>query len=257
MALIVDNVSVCFGANTVLHKLNFGPIKTGTITVILGSNAAGKSTLLRRIAGEINGPGRVIVNDRIVTDWPVHHENRPAYVPQNIFTDSCLRVIEAVVLAKKQTCGWRVKSSELAEIAILLQLLDINDLSDIPLNKLSGGQRQLVSIAQALIRYPKILLLDEPTSALDIQRQFGFLSLLRNLAIQKKLCIIMVLHDINLALRFSDNIAVLHKGEIISFGTPVNIINSELLLKVYRVQARVEKCSHGIPQVIIDGVEQT
>ncbi|WP_291439841.1 ABC transporter ATP-binding protein [Desulfovibrio sp.] len=252
--LLVNNVSVQFGAKRVLRGLSMGPVRGGSITALLGSNAAGKSTLLRRISGELTGPGLVRVEGRNVTDWPQQHPNRPAYVPQNIFSDTSLRVVEAVLLAGKLAGAWHVTTSELDTVSEVLRLLHIERLANTPLNELSGGQRQLVFIAQALIRKPRILLLDEPTSALDIQRQFELLSLLRRYAREKGLCIVAALHDINMALRFADRLAVLHQGEIIAFGEPREVITEELLLQVYSVVAHIEEMSSGAVQVVVDGV---
>lgn len=255
--LTVTHVSVTFDTRTILNNLSFGPLAAGSVTALLGSNAAGKSTLLRRIAGELRGPGEVIVAGQRVESWPSHHPNHPAHVPQDIAMRSSLRVFEAVLLANKQGGGWSVGEEELDTVTRILHTLEIHTLADRELAALSGGQRQLVSIAQALIREPTILLLDEPTSALDLQNQFEVLDLLRRLAKERAMCVVMAIHDINHALRFADHVVVLHRGHVHASGHPLTVLTPDLLKQVYGVEARLEHCSQGHPIMVIDRSTRT
>lgn len=250
--LNVLGVSVAFDTRVVLRNLNFGPLRTGSVTALLGSNAAGKSTLLRRMAGELSGAGQVEVAGNAVESWPPYHRNRPAHVPQDISMGSSLRVFEAVLLASKQGSGWSVADDEMDAVTRMLQTLEILALADRELATLSGGQRQLVSIAQALIRDPRILLLDEPTSALDLQNQFEVLDLLRRLARDRSMCVVMAIHDINHALRFADHVVVIHQGGVEAVGPPLDVLTPGLLQKVYGVRARLERCSQGQPFLVVD-----
>ncbi len=166
--------------------------------------------------------------------------------------NSSLRVMEAVLLSSKQDGKWGVESHEIDAVTSILHTLQIHTLANRELVSLSGGQRQLVSIAQALIRQPRILLLDEPTSALDLKRQFEVLTLIRRLSHERKYCALIAIHDINHALRFADQIAVLHEGTVQAYGPPRDVVTPELLAHVYGVAARVEQCSYGYMQVIVD-----
>lgn len=250
--LNVSGVSASFGSRTVLRGVSFGPLEEGSITALLGSNAAGKSTLLRRIAGELCGVGMIEVVGQPIESWPEHHPNRPAHVPQDISMGSSLRVFEAVLLASKQGGAWSVNADELDAVTRMLQTLEINDLADRELAALSGGQRQLVSIAQALIRQPRVLLLDEPTSALDLQNQFEVLDLLRRLTRERAMCVVMAIHDINHALQFADRVVVIHEGRVDTSGPPVDVLTPSLLQRVYGVQARLERCSRGRPFLVVE-----
>jgi iron complex transport system ATP-binding protein len=122
------------------------------------------------------------------------------------------------------------------------------------MGELSGGQRQLASLAQTLVREPEILLMDEPTSALDLSRQVEVLGLMRELAQARGMVVLIALHDLNHALRFSDQAIVIADGRLVACGSSPNIITSDLLRDVYHVNARIEPCSRGIGQVIVDGV---
>jgi iron complex transport system ATP-binding protein len=252
--LDVRDVSVTLGSRRVLRGLSFGPLAAGTVTALIGSNAAGKSTLLRRIAGELDGPGAVTIAGRPLQDWPARHPNRPAHVPQDISMNSSLRVMEAVLLSSKQGAKWGVgvEDHEIDAVTSILHTLQIQALANRELASLSGGQRQLVSIAQALIRQPRILLLDEPTSALDLKRQFEVLTLIRRLSRERRFCALIAIHDINHALRFADRIVVLHQGCVQAYGAPEEVVTPALLALIYGVAARVEPCSSGYPQVIVD-----
>ncbi|MGP5149486.1 ATP-binding cassette domain-containing protein [Vreelandella alkaliphila] len=117
---------------------------------------------------------------------------------------------------------------------------------------LSGGQRQLVSAAQALVQEPEILMLDEPTSALDLNRQINLLSVLRRLADERNMLILVALHDLGHALRFTDAAMVLEHGRLIACGPTEEVISPELLRQVYKVTARIEPCSKGRPQLIVE-----
>lgn len=250
--LNVSGVSVAFGSRMVLRDVSFGPLKEGSITALLGSNAAGKSTLLRCITGEMRGVGIIEVVGRPIESWPEHHTNRPALVPQDISMGSSLRVFEAVLLASKQGGAWSVNADELDAVTRMLQTLDISDLADRELAALSGGQRQLVAIAQALIRRPRVLLLDEPTSALDLQNQFEVLDLLRRLTREHAMCVVMAIHDINHALQFADHVVVIHEGRVDTSGPPIDVLTPSLLQRVYGVQARLERCSRGHSFLVVE-----
>ena len=122
------------------------------------------------------------------------------------------------------------------------------------LDRLSGGQKQLAGLAQALAREPRLLLLDEPTSALDLHYQLRVLDLAREAAAERGMTVMIVLHDLQAAARVSDRIAVMAKGRLVAFGAPDEAVTPEILGEVYRVSARVQRCDRGVLQVMIDDV---
>ncbi len=251
--LAVRDLAVSYGSRVVLQDVSLPDLRGGEITALLGPNAAGKSTLFRRIVGQLSGPGTVALDGRDLADLPPLDPARPCYLPQDTTATAVLTVFEAVLLAGKQGGAWRVSDAEADQVARTLGLLEIGDLAERQLNELSGGQRQLVGLAQALVRQPRILLLDEPTSALDLQRQVEVLDLLRHLAHAQGMCVVLAIHDLNQALRFADRVVVLGGGRVIATGAPRAVLTPVLLRQAYGVEARVEQCSRGLPFLVVDG----
>lgn len=219
------------------------------MVALLGANAAGKSTLFRRIFGLLHGKGNVHV-EGATSARPI------AYMPQDNGARPVLSVYESILLARMQGRRLKVFDEDHAKVEDMLHLLGITHLRSRNLGDLSGGQRQMVSAAQALAQDPQILLLDEPTSALDLSHQIDLLSLLRSLADEQGLLIIVALHDLGHDLRFSDAALVLHRGGLIACGTTSDVITPQLLQDVFDVEARIETCSKGRPQLIVDGRSQ-
>ena len=155
---------------------------------------------------------------------------------------------------KQHGGGWTVQPEDLVFIDETLASLGIRDIAFRQLGELSGGQRQLASVAQTLVREPEVLLMDEPTSALDLHRQLQVLAFTRELARRRGLLVFIAIHDLNQALRFSDKTLVLANGRLCASGPSSSVISAEMLHEVYQVNARVERCSHGTLQVIVDAV---
>jgi len=243
--LALENVGVAYGRRQILSGITTPEMIGGEVIAVIGPNAAGKSTLFRRIAGLLGGAGNVRV------DSPAGRA--PCYLPQDTAVNAVLTVYESVLLARKQGGSWSVGDDELAAIDEALHALDIADLAFRGLGELSGGQRQLVSIAQTLVRRPEIMLLDEPTSALDLHRQFEVLSLVGRLARERQICVLIAIHDLNQALRIADKVMVLSQGRLAAFGDPRKIITPSLLEDVYGVVARVEARDGETPYVVVQG----
>jgi len=139
-------------------------------------------------------------------------------------------------------------------VMTLLRQLGIEHLALHYLDQLSGGQKQLVGLAQSLIRQPALLLLDEPLSALDLNYQFHVMDLVKRETQRRNIVTVVVVHDINIALRHGDHVLILKKGQLVADGDPGEVITPDTLAEVYGVRGRVEPCSQGMKQVIIDGL---
>ncbi|KAB0677418.1 ABC transporter ATP-binding protein [Aureimonas leprariae] len=245
VSLALEGVGVRYGHTEVVGGVTVPTLRGGGLTAVIGPNAAGKSSLFKRIAGLASGPGTV------------HVEGDGAgsirYMPQDTGANAVLTLYESVVLAAKLGSSLRVSDAELAHIDEILDALRIADIAFRNLGELSGGQRQLAGIAQALVRRPRILLMDEPTAALDLHRQMEVLSLMRGLARRDDMVVLIAIHDLNHALRFCADTIVVANGRMAACGPSAEIVTAELLRDVYRVSGRIERCSHGLPHVIVDG----
>lgn len=247
--LQLDNLGARYGEREILRGVTTSTFLGGQVVAVVGPNAAGKSTLFKRMAGLLDGPGHVQLHDS-----QKGHDGI-CYMPQGLNASARLTVYESVLLARKQLAPtWVVHDDELKLVDQTLAALGISELSARNLGELSGGQQQLVSIAQTLVREPEILLMDEPTSALDMHRQVQVLNFMATLARQRQVIVFIALHDLNQALRFADQVLVIADGTAQGSGPSDTVINEEMLRKVYRVDARIEECSRGQRHILIDGI---
>lgn len=241
MTLDVQSAGFAFGAHAVLSDVSIRDVARGTVTAVIGPNAAGKSTLFRGIAGVLRMSGTVHLDGRrLDTASRREQAQHICYLPQHPFSAAILTAFEAVLLARKQRDSWRVTSEDRRVVADTMALLGIGALAERYVDELSGGQQQLVSVAQALVRQPSVLLMDEPTSALDLRHQLEVLALLRHVAEDRDVVVMMAVHDLNLAARFADRLVMLSEGRIIADGDPATVLTRDRLGAVYGVEARVE-----------------
>ncbi|WP_434705882.1 ABC transporter ATP-binding protein [Pseudomonas sp. Z1-12] len=245
----LENLGARYGQRTVIRGVTTAAFVGGQVVAVVGPNAAGKSTLFKRMAGLIDGPGQVVLEDSKKGPQGI------SYMPQGLNASARLTVYESVLLARKQlTPGWVVHDDELELVDDILAALGITELSFRNLGELSGGQQQLVSIAQTLVREPEILLMDEPTSALDMHRQVQVLNFMRALARKRQVIVFIAIHDLNQALRFADQVLVIADGTAQGSGPSAEVISESMLRKVYKVEARIEQCSRGERHILIDDI---
>ncbi|WP_322617385.1 ABC transporter ATP-binding protein [Pseudomonas sp. BIC9C] len=244
-----ENLGARYGQREIISGITTSTFSGGQVVAVVGPNAAGKSTLFKRMAGLIDGPGRVNLQDSKKGHQGI------SYMPQGLNASARLTVYESVLLARKQlTPGWTVDDDELKRVDQILGALAITELSFRNLGELSGGQQQLVSIAQTLVREPEVLLMDEPTSALDMHRQVQVLNFMRELARQHEVIVFIAIHDLNQALRFADQVLVIAEGTTKGSGPSEAVITGQMLRDVYKVDARIEKCSRGQRHILIDDI---
>jgi len=246
VSLSLDQIGARYGRRTILHDATTPDIQGGVLTALVGANAAGKSTLFRRIAGQLRGTGAVRLTGATKDDL--------RYMPQDTAMTAALTVYESIILALKQGAGgWRLAASELAAVDDVLHRFGIAHLAERQLPELSGGQRQSVSIAQTLVTRPKIVLMDEPTSALDLYRQYEVLEALRSYAAETGAVMILALHDLNQVMRACGTVIALGEGRILASGPALEVLTPALISQLYGIDSRVERCSRGCPMMIVDG----
>lgn len=254
--LVIAQVSAGYRSRRVLHDLTLPPITAGHVTALVGPNGAGKSTLLRVVAGLLPARGSVRLGDRELIGASIDaHAAHVSFMPQLQTQRIGLTVFESVIAALEATPLRERPPGAAARrhrAASVLERVGIADLALEPIGHLSGGQRQLASLAQAIVREPEVLLLDEPTSALDLGHQSSVMHLVRALAAEGRI-VIGVVHDLALAARWAGQVMVLHNGRLDGSGTPAEAITPAVLARVYGVEARVEACSRGSLQVMVDG----
>jgi len=250
-ALDIRGVTAGYEGRKIIDAIDLPPLAAGTVTSLVGPNGAGKSTLLRALAGLLPARGEVRLGDLNLAGMSLRDRSRyVSYVPQSLPQGVALNALETVIaaleaapLADKPAH----RSTVPAEALAALESVGAGD-------RLSGGQKQLVGLAQAIARAPAVLLLDEPTSALDLRHQLTVLELARSYAREHGAVVVVVLHDLQAAARISDRVLVLHRGRLAAEGSPEEAITPALLAEVYQVEARVERCGRGLIQVIVDAV---
>jgi iron complex transport system ATP-binding protein len=254
--LHVRDFSAGYSHRKVLSHLRLDPIRPGHITSLVGPNGAGKSTLLRAIGGLMPSEGSLRLGDRDLSHAPLAERTRyisfmPQVLPQPVALTVLETTMNALMVAPRSGARPSLHDAHLRSMAVL-ERIGIADIALERLDRLSGGQRQLASLAQAIVREPELLLLDEPTSALDLRHQVLVMSLVRDFAREGRIAIV-VLHDLNLAARWSEHIVVLRKGQVHVAGSPEVAFTPQMLGDVYQVEARVEPCSLGSVQILVDG----
>ncbi|MDO5852559.1 MAG: ABC transporter ATP-binding protein [Thermoplasmata archaeon] len=235
----------------VLHGVDFYIGESGFVS-ILGPNGVGKSTLIHCI-NKILEPteGVVYVNDRDVKSIEVKDLAKVmSYVPYSANDSFPLSVADTVMLGRHPYSKWGTLDEDLRIVYDTLRMMGIEDLAMRPFNELSAGQHQKVMLARGFAQQPRILLLDEPTSNLDIKHQLEVTKLLRDLAHQQGILVIMISHDLNIAAKYSDRMILLSEGTIYASGTPKEVITEENLAAVYGVRSKVVEF-HGVPHIVL------
>jgi iron complex transport system ATP-binding protein len=240
--LKVENLESCYENYRVFSDINL-EIEEGKITTIIGPNGCGKSTLLKTM-GRIIKPnlGVVYLKNENLSKMPTKKIAKTlALLPQNPVAPPELKVEELVSYGRfphsKKMNKLTAKDKEIIEWAI--SITKISEFRHREIGYLSGGQRQRVWLAMALAQEAEILLLDEPTTYLDMAHQLEVLKIVEELNKEKNCTIVMVLHDINHAARFSHNIVAMKNGKIIASGSPNEIITKSILEEVFNINARI------------------
>jgi len=246
MILSVENIDQSYGNNHVLTGLNF-EVESGEVVALLGPNGSGKSTLIKTMC-HIFPPksGRVAVDNRNVSEIePMERAKLIGYVPQTVQYAPFTTVLDTVLVGRRPYVQWSYSENDLEIAAEALETMNILDLRDRYINELSGGQRQRVFIARALAQHPHFYMFDEPTSSLDLRHQLKTMRVMRDIVQEEGCAMVVAMHDLNLALRYSDKVLMLKERHAHSYGGPDDVINPNSIQEVYEVRSSVVNNEQG------------
>ena len=242
MMLQVRNLKVSYGATVIVDGIDLD-VPQGGVTTLIGPNGCGKSTLLRATAGLIACDHGTVTLNGVDTAKLKRREiaRQLAVLPQTPVAPEGLTVRDLVSRGRHPHQSWlRQASAEDARaVDAVMELTNIAEFADRPLERLSGGQRQRAWIAMVLAQDTPLVFLDEPTTYLDLSHSVEVLSLVRRLADQEGRTVLMVLHDLNLAARYSDQLIVMQRGEVRAVGAPAEVVTESLLSRVFDLPAVV------------------
>lgn len=252
MNISIKNLSFAYGDFTVVNDISFD-VRAGEVLSIIGPNGSGKSTLLKCLA-RIFKPktGHILLNGNDAANVDVKDVAKLiGYVPQRGLGTFSMTVLESVLLGRKPHISWKVQPKDLDAVQQALDAMHLNNISQRSTEELSGGQRQIVEIARAMAQQPELFLFDEPTNNLDIKAQLNVLGIARAIARQRDASVIMVLHDLNQALWFSDTVLMMNKnGALFEYGVPRDVLTTDNIFNVYGVRTTLvdgEDGSYIIP----------
>ncbi|MEU4344724.1 ABC transporter ATP-binding protein [Nocardia sp. NPDC023852] len=249
-----DGVTLGYGDRVIVEGLSLD-IAPGVITTVIGPNGCGKSTLLRSL-GRLLRPrtGQVLLDGKAISTMKTKDVARVVgMLPQSPVAPEGLTVADLVARGRHPHQSWFLQwsATDEAEVTTALEQTGIADLADRTLDELSGGQRQRAWISMALAQGTDILLLDEPTTYLDLAHSVEVLDLVDRLHADLGRTVVMVLHDLNLAIRYSDQLVVMRAGRVVAAGAPADVVSVELLRKVFDLDAAVlEDPVSGRPMVV-------
>lgn len=248
MILNIDGIEFSYTSVPVLRNVKFH-LEKGEFLSILGNNGAGKSTLLKCI-NRILKPHKgtiYIEKDEISKLSRVEIAKKIGYVAQRN-ENGRFTVFDAVLLGRKPYIKWDITEKDVKIVNEVLKKFDLEKLALRYLNELSGGELQKVVIARALSQQPVVMLLDEPTNNLDLKNQIEVLKIIKDTVKEQSIAAIVIIHDLNLALRFSDKFLLLKDNTIFAYGG-MEVMTEENIEAVYGIPVAVETC-RGVPVVI-------
>ncbi|MBP0943448.1 Fe(3+) dicitrate ABC transporter ATP-binding protein FecE [Pseudomonas alliivorans] len=253
--LQAQQLDIGYGATRIVQDLSFSP-PPGRVTALIGPNGCGKSTLLKAFARILTPQsGSLSLDGKAYRDLSARDLARKvAFLPQVLPIPEGVSVRQLVAYGRSphNSLWGRLSGADQHSVEQALQRMELETLAHRPLSDLSGGQRQRAWLAMILAQDAAIVLLDEPTTYLDISHQVELLDLMRALSAEGK-TVITVLHDINQACRYADHLAVMKAGRLVASGAPGDVLNAELVCRVFDVQVQImQEPVAGTPMCIVE-----
>ena len=240
MGLEVKDLTVAYGRRTVFEKLSF-QAREGEVLALMGVNGAGKTTLLKAVSGigkALSGSSRLNERDLFRMTYR-ERAKEAAYVPQHTKAAMGISGADAVMMGRIPFMKRKPSEKDREQVFGILEQLSLEAFAFRPLDQLSGGERQQILIARALVQEPRLLLLDEPTSSMDLKNQLKVLGLIREVTREKGLVTIVSIHDLNLAAMFCDRFLMMKDGGIYRSGRAEEVLTESCIREVYGVEAEV------------------
>jgi iron complex transport system ATP-binding protein len=249
MPLEIQNLTGGYTTIPIIKDVNLD-LETGEWLSLVGANGSGKSTFLKLLIRILfPDQGVVLLDGKTIHSQPANIvAQKLALLPQQQTIPAGLTVRQLVSLGRtphQPWWQWELNSEDREKVELAIQKTRLENLSERPVENLSGGERQRAFLALALAQEPKVLLLDEPTTYLDINYQLQLLELLKELN-QQQLTIVTVLHELNLAARYSKRIALFKQGYLWDVGTPENVLTTDAIAQVFNVEALIINTPVGL-----------
>jgi len=240
MRFEVKGVEQGYGKKTVIRDIDFY-VDPGEVVTILGPNASGKSTLIKTMCN-ILAPrkGTITIDGNDIGKMDRKEFAKiVGYVPQTTTFFGHSTVYDTVLIGRKPYVEWSYSNEDIGIAAEAMIKMKVGLLYDRLVSELSGGQVQRVSLARSLAQNPRFYMFDEPTSALDLRNQLDTLKMMRSLVKETKASMVMAMHDLNLALNYSDKVLALKNGTVYKFGSTEDVITEKMIKDVYNVDCEI------------------
>lgn len=238
MKLRIENIEFAYNGENVLNHVST-IIEKGDFIALVGPNGSGKSTFIKCL-NRILTPqkGLIFLDEKRISDFSLEDlAKEMAYVPQAEQPGMGLRVFDYILTGRKPYIQWKPSEKDIKIVADVIHTLQIDNIAMKDINKLSGGQRQMISIARAIAQEPRVLLLDEPTSNLDIRHQIEIMDMLKRFS-EQGISIVIAIHDINIAIRYANKFIMLKNKSIFREGDKA-IISKENIEELYGIKVDV------------------
>ena len=238
----IKNITKKYGEKAVVDNVSFN-IEEGKITSLIGPNGAGKSTLLSMLTpvGQ-KDDGQVFIDGKKLEDWDKKELSKKiAILKQSNNLNIRLTIKELVEFGRFPYCEGRLKKEDNKFVEEAINYMGLDEFKDKYLDELSGGQRQRAFIAMVIAQNTDYILLDEPLNNLDIKHSVEMMKVLRKLVKEIKKTVVIVMHDINFASCYSDNIVVMKNGKLIKDDITDEVIDKELLEQIYEIDFEIKE----------------